>query len=131
MSMRTIIITGISCFLCVLLFGTASAVHNDLKGTRCLDCHDRLPFNSVVTFSEQAASSCTRCHTALRHSHPIDIAPSMTVVPPDMPLDTKGRLACFTCHTYHNGYKDAEGKKLFFLRRQGGRTFCFSCHKKL
>jgi hypothetical protein len=113
----------------------ASAVHQAAGEGRCLDCHAWLPLNdSSPPFQEEVGPTCIGCHgdyhgKAKGLSHPVNISPSMAV-PRDMLLDSKGRITCVTCHTFHTGYKDADGKKLFFLRRSMGKPFCYSCHKK-
>jgi len=125
---------------CVLLlwsisFNRADAVHDEVGKVRCLDCHPRLPFNGAkALLNERAAEICTGCHTGggkmtANLSHPFNITPSMAI-PRDLPL-ARGRLTCITCHTFHEGYRDAKGNKRYFLRRQRGRAFCYSCHKKL
>lgn len=123
----------------ILIIGTilllaSSALSSDVHDGRgrvgCLDCHRRLPFYSPVTFTEETSGVCQGCHQQSRHAHSVQAIPSMPI-PPDMPLDKQGRITCYTCHTYHIGYTDAEGNKAYFLRRQRGKVLCFSCHKKL
>ena len=108
------------------------AVHEAAEGIKCLDCHVRMPLDArrAGLFNEGISAACHRCHKGYAHSHPVNVVPSMQI-PRDMPLDIKGRLTCITCHAFHSGYVDAEGRKLFFLRRQKGETFCHSCHTKL
>jgi len=113
----------------------AHAVHQVAGKVRCLDCHTWLPLNDArPSFREEIGPICVGCHIeyhgrAERFSHPVNVSPSM-VVPRDMLLDAKGRIICVTCHRFHAGYKDSDGKKLFFLRRSIGKAFCYSCHKK-
>jgi predicted CXXCH cytochrome family protein len=129
----------ISCYvllLCSIVFSHAYAVHDEIGKVRCLDCHPRLPFNGTkALLNEHAGEVCTRCHTSGGKmsetiSHPVDIVPSMAI-PRDLPTDARGRMTCITCHTFHEGYRDAEGNKRYFLRRQKGKTFCYTCHKKI
>src|SRR3990172_3104384 len=111
----------------------APAVHDVAGKVPCLDCHVSIPFHlGTPTFHDDARETCTGCHrsfhgTSARFIHPVDKRPS-TVVPPDMPLDSKGKMTCITCHIFHEGYKDEEGEKRFFLRRTPGKIFCYSCH---
>jgi predicted CXXCH cytochrome family protein len=76
--------------------------------------------------------SCHRNHHGADsiRSHPVNVTPSMSV-PPDMVLDNRGKIQCTTCHVFHGTYRDEDGKRLFYLRRSPGKTFCYSCHKKL
>lgn|GEM_PF-1298417 len=108
------------------------AVHEAGEGGKCLDCHVRMPLDArrAGSFNEGISGTCHVCHKGHIHSHPVNVVPSMHV-PRDMPLDIKGRLTCITCHSFHSGYVDAEGRKLFFLRRPKGETLCYSCHTKL
>jgi len=113
----------------------AHAVHQVAGKVPCLDCHAWLPLNDDrPPFREGIGPKCVGCHRdyhgkAERLSHPVNVLPSMAV-PRDMPLDAKGRIICVTCHRFHTGYKDSDGKKLFFLRRSIGKALCYSCHKK-
>ena len=56
--------------------------------------------------------------------------PSMKI-PPDMLLNDQGRIVCITCHAFHGEFRDEDGNKKYYLRRTPGKTFCFSCHKKI
>ena len=113
----------------------AYAVHQVAGKVSCLDCHAWLPFtDGALYFQEEVETICIGCHSVYHGragsvSHPVNPYPSMAV-PRDMPLDAKGKIICVTCHRFHTGYKDADGKKLFFLRRSAGKPFCYSCHKK-
>jgi predicted CXXCH cytochrome family protein len=111
------------------------AVHKVAGKVPCLDCHSSLPLNdNRPSFREEVGPICVGCHRdyhgkAGTLSHPVNVPPSMAV-PRDMILDAKGRIICITCHKFHTGYKDSDGKKAFFLRRSPGKAFCYSCHKK-
>ncbi len=122
--------------MCGIAYSHAYAVHDEVGKIKCLDCHPRLPFNGAkASLNERAAEVCTGCHAAGGKmsailSHPVNIVPSM-VVPHDLPTDGQGRITCITCHTFHEGYRDAEGNKRYFLRRQRGKAFCYGCHNRL
>jgi len=115
----------------------ASAVHDEPGKLHCLDCHRSLPFLGrvrVVSFRDGTEGVCMNCHIkyhggASGFSHPVRVLPSMKT-PPDFPLDAKGRITCITCHTFHQRYKDENGKKTYFLRRTRGKFLCYSCHPK-
>lgn len=102
----------------------------------CIDCHKRLPFTAgVPLLRDDVGDVCNTCHP--RHhgadtmrSHPLNASPAVPV-PPDMLLDNQGRIGCITCHAFHGEYRDENGKKLFYLRRSPGKTFCYSCHQRL
>ena len=110
--------------------------HQGLLDVRCLDCHKNLPLaDAKPALRDEASDVCTTCHQ--RHhgsesirSHPVNEVPSMKV-PPDMVLDSNGVMVCVTCHDFHGEYKDEKGNKQYYLRRTPGKTFCYSCHKKL
>jgi hypothetical protein len=116
-------------------FPDAPAVHQLAGKVRCLECHPWLPLNDdKPSFREEIGPICVGCHRDYHGrgnslSHPVNVSPSMAV-PRDMPLDAKGRIICITCHRFHTGYKDSDGKKSIFLRRSIGKAFCYSCHKK-
>jgi hypothetical protein len=113
----------------------AHAVHETAGKVRCLDCHSWLPLNDKKpSFRDEVGAVCAGCHRnahlgAGTFSHPVNV-PSSMAVPRDMPLDAKGRIVCVTCHRFHTGHKDSDGKKSYFLRRSIGKPFCYSCHKK-
>lgn len=134
--MRIDLKTVILAVLLSVAIGTvAHAVHDKQQKVKCLDCHRRLPFGGGrLVFNESSEEVCIGCHrnyhgSGKRLLHPVRVVPSMKV-PRDMPLDSGGRITCFTCHTYHLGYTNADGERLFFLRRVKGKTFCYSCHKR-
>ena len=113
----------------------ASSADPDPDGLKCYSCHYRLPSaNGMPSFNEEIGRVCSLCHgrhhaTNQRNSHPVDVRPPMPV-PRDMPLDAGGRMSCVTCHTYHIGHDVKKGRRRFLLRREPGRAFCYSCHKK-
>jgi predicted CXXCH cytochrome family protein len=110
--------------------------HEGRLNVRCLDCHKHLPLaGTTPPLRDEVNDVCIVCHerhhgTDEMRSHPVTGVPSMPV-PPDMVLDGKGRITCVTCHDFHGAYRDENGKKRFYLRRSPGKTFCYSCHKKL
>jgi hypothetical protein len=128
----------------IILIAVLSAVTpggNDLghKGplnVACVDCHTRLPFTAgVPSLRNEVGDVCNTCHP--RHhgsdtmrSHPVNASPAVTI-PPDMILDSQGKIGCVTCHTFHGEYRDENGKKRFYLRRSPGKAFCYSCHAGL
>jgi predicted CXXCH cytochrome family protein len=126
----------IAFIFCLAPLSGAQAVHDGPAAGRCLDCHRGLPFGpGRISFSNKTEATCRNCHNSYhggvdsRRSHPVHVAPSMSI-PEDMPLDREGRTTCVTCHTYHRGYKDENGKKLFFLRRSDIEILCSGCHKR-
>ena len=65
---------------------------------------------------------CEYCHDMpAGTSHPVGVAPSMAV-PPDLPLDASGRLACTTCHEV------APGGATKLRRAQDMERLCQACH---
>jgi predicted CXXCH cytochrome family protein len=113
-----------------------NTAHNGPLPVPCIECHTRLPFSGRTSpLREEVCDVCCSCHREYHgndkmQSHPVSAVPSMRV-PPDMVLDKQGRMVCITCHDFHGGYRDEDGKKLFYLRRSPGKTLCFSCHRKL
>lgn len=112
--------------------------HNGLLKVTCIECHTRLPFpGKKAVLRNDVGDVCNRCHpqnhgTGTMLSHPVNPTPSPAMkVPSDMILDSQGKIVCITCHAFHGEYRDDDGKKRFYLRRTPGKTFCYSCHKKL
>ena len=112
------------------------AAHDGLLKVHCIDCHKHLPLaGTKPPLRDEASDVCATCHQ--RHhgadtmrSHPVTGIPSMQI-PPDMLLGINGGIVCVTCHNFHGEYRDESGNKRFYLRRSPGKTFCYSCHKKL
>ncbi len=101
----------------------------------CFSCHFTLPTESSsepLRFTDTISNLCARCHDMSKTiSHQVDIAPSNRVnIPPDMPLDSRGRITCITCHDIHRPYiNPLTGRRTYFLRRDViGKNFCISCH---
>ena len=111
------------------------AGHNGLQ-IHCGECHERLPFTKGdPALRNEVGDQCVACHqphhgTDKIRSHPVNALPSMSI-PPDMLLDAQGRITCVTCHAFHGEYRDENNEKSYYLRRTGGKTLCFSCHKTL
>ncbi|MBF0560052.1 MAG: cytochrome c3 family protein [Nitrospirae bacterium] len=116
----------------VCMFPASIYAAHDIPALRCLECHKRLPFDNsrAYVFAADFSGVCKSCHKRSAHTHPVEAVPSMPV-PADMLLDGKGRLTCATCHAFHMGDAVSDGEKTFLLRRQKGKTFCYSCHTKL
>jgi len=110
--------------------------HNGPLKVSCIECHTRLALlGGAPPLRNDVGALCVKCHQ--RHhgiddmrAHPVSAVPSMRV-PPDMLLDSKGRIGCVTCHAFHGEYQDENGERRFYLRRSPGKAFCYSCHKKL
>ena len=101
----------------------------------CFSCHFTLPAEGSgepLRFTDTITNLCARCHDMSGTiSHQVDVAPSNRVnIPPDMPLDSRGRLTCVTCHEIHEAYiNPLTGRRTYFLRRGViGKSFCISCH---
>ena len=111
-------------------------VHNDPTKFRCLDCHRSIPFpGKALRFYEDIDRQCLHCHPDSHISgsnvHPAVARPSIDI-PPDLPLDSSGRMTCFTCHYFHP--VESKGGLLnnpALLRRPPGRNFCLACHGSL
>jgi predicted CXXCH cytochrome family protein len=66
-------------------------------------------------------------------NHPVGITPTGPV-PTNMPLDSRSRITCLTCHdraTSAGNLRDADSKEERFLRRPRGIEFCGTCHMKM
>jgi predicted CXXCH cytochrome family protein len=129
--------------LTVILFAAVAAISSGSRGsahdgpikTQCIECHTRLPLAGAdAPLRTETGEICLTCHSRYHGdelgSHPVNLIPSLRV-PADMPLDENGKMGCITCHSFHGGYRDDNGKKLYYLRRTPGRDFCFSCHGTL
>ncbi len=104
--------------------------HNDITRTRCLECHEALPFRDAsLRFKDTSDRACLRCHALDgRTSHPVGVRVSRRL-PADMPVSTDGRLLCITCHTFHtSSYLPVFKKRVRLRRTVMGRAFCASCH---
>ncbi len=116
--------------------GNIDLGHNSVLNVACIECHTRLSFSGEKPpLRGDVGEVCVKCHEEPHgipdlRSHPMCIVPSMRV-PPDMLLDSRGRIGCITCHDFHGEYRDESGNKRFYLRRSRGKVFCYSCHKKL
>ncbi len=123
--------------LTAIVIGTAIAAYTVLDDPHafsqeeCGTCHvdsENMPTLLVGTVT----SLCMWCHEDIQEaaSHPVDIAPRLTTVPPDLPL-TDGALTCNTCHNVHADRYTVFRVKSYYLRRAGGgQNFCISCHSE-
>jgi predicted CXXCH cytochrome family protein len=102
---------------------------HDFSREECLLCHvDYEQDPAMLTMP--VSDICRRCHDQInsKSSHPVDIYPSTTTVPPDLPL-RNGKITCSTCHNIHKESSNIFGEKSYFLRRPDtGRDFCITCH---
>jgi len=125
----------------LLIPATALAVHDDPGKTKCLECHETLPFDRTkLVYTETIGGVCRRCHPSYPCDgkdanalvHPIEVmVPDSMTIPIDMPLDKAGRLTCVTCHSFHAEFWDAEYDNEALLRRAKGMKLCYTCHKTL
>ncbi len=117
----------------------ALAIHDKQGDTKCLDCHQAVPFEGEkLAYTDKILPTCRKCHqdfpcdpkeSSDGFSHPLEVKPSMAI-PPDMPLTGSGRITCITCHSYHAEFWDAESNNESMLRRPRGMKLCHTCHKK-
>lgn len=104
---------------------------HEFSPNECSNCHVDYK-KDPKSLTAPVTNMCKNCHTqiTLKSSHPADIYPEATTIPPDLPLKN-GMIACTTCHNIHGEYQNAFGEKAYFLRRPyTGREFCISCHKQ-
>jgi len=76
---------------------------------------------------------CSRCHWKIteNYSHPVEVIPSGSKIPEDLPLSWNGRMTCSTCHDIHGRAENDRGERTFFLRRPArGKKFCMACHEQ-
>lgn len=130
----SILTTAITAVAFATQYGSDSNPHNFTQSD-CFSCHFTIPTEGStepLRFTDTISNLCARCHDMSGIiSHQVDIVPSNRVnIPPDMPLDSRGRITCVTCHEIHGPYiNPLTGQKTFFLRREViGKSFCISCH---
>ncbi len=130
----SILTTAIAAVAFATQYGSDSNPHNFTQSD-CFSCHFTIPTEGStepLRFTDTISNLCARCHDMSGIiSHQVDIVPSNRVnIPPDMPLDSRGRITCVTCHEIHGPYiNPLTGQKTFFLRREViGKSFCISCH---
>ena len=73
-------------------------------------------------------SGCHNLEASL--NHPVGIAPK-DKVPADMPLDSRSRITCLTCHNEQNfssGLSAGSSSNKNMLRRPAGIQLCAACH---
>ncbi|MBI4654639.1 MAG: cytochrome c3 family protein [Nitrospirae bacterium] len=124
-------------FLLLLLLTAAIIAYAVFKNphefpmNECQFCHIDYE-KDPKSLTAPVTNICKNCHAqiTLKSSHPADIYPGATTIPPDLPLKN-GMIACTTCHNIHGEYQNVFGEKAYFLRRPyTGREFCISCHKQ-
>lgn len=119
--------------LVTFVFSVNNTPHS-FTDNECVLCHvgdPRKDKNNMPLVAPEK-ELCMDCHEDLEEtlSHPTDVVPRRTAVPPDMPL-IDGKLSCSTCHDIHMPYKNAFGLPTHFLRRSvSGRQFCAICHNQ-
>jgi hypothetical protein len=111
-------------FILFIIIGNAAiqSIHS-FPENECMNCHidyrkDPRSLNAPITLL------CKKCHEDITgtSSHPSDIYPVSTRIPPDLPLHN-GMVTCNTCHNIHRERFLTSGEKTYFLRRTklGGR----------
>jgi len=118
-------------FLTVLVFSIfaayrlyASGIH-DFTG-QCDLCHlNRPDGDKKLLFVRDMEVLCLGCHPGAKSSlsHPSGIKPSFPL-PPEFPLDWRGRMTCMSCHRAHG--KD----KYLLIVTEKGKAFCMKCHRE-
>jgi len=95
-------------------------------GGGCVDCHTpHAAQGAALTRDSTSDAACGRCHAAqavVATSHPRAGAGGAAVAHAGLPLDTRGHLACRTCHQLVGGAGPA------LLRAEPG-ALCQSCHE--
>ncbi|MDI6728392.1 MAG: cytochrome c3 family protein [Thermodesulfovibrionales bacterium] len=118
----------ISILFIISVHAAIQSIHS-FSENECMNCHidykkDPGSLKAPVTLL------CKKCHEDITStsSHPSDIYPVSTRIPPDLPLHN-GMVTCNTCHNIHRERFLTSGEKTYFLRRTKlGRAFCVSCH---
>lgn len=100
-------------------------------GLDCRSCHMAVSIKKDGALRKPVSEICAGCHRLPHQSHPVDIVPTLQV-PPDLPLDSQGRLTCATCHDPHRPYLNPlTGSRTMYLRRDGpNRELCLACHAR-
>jgi predicted CXXCH cytochrome family protein len=87
------------------LFGRKEAVageainpHDFKQKELCMHCHTSSP----PELSSDPIHLCLRCHPDNLADHRVDIVPTKANIPENVSLTKEGKLACFSCHDYHN-----------------------------
>lgn len=92
--------------------------HNFKQKELCIQCHT----NEPPELNSHPVNLCLRCHLDNIGDHIIDIVPVKADVPENVPLTKDGKLACFSCHDYHN---KTDNEKMFWVPYN---ELCVSCH---
>ena len=100
----------------------ASATIGKVGETRCLpddEAHAGLSCGEAV-----AIKACLDCHRG--HAHPLKVAPQKqaTVIPPEFPTLSGGRITCSSCHEPHGS------NNVNLMRKPTESELCASCHLK-
>jgi predicted CXXCH cytochrome family protein len=105
----------------------------DGKGT------DLVPYQETKVVAEPQI--CFSCHDGSvadsrgkvynDHRHPINKPPPPDMKIPDIfPLDAKGNMQCFTCHTAHGVSSEMGIERAVFIRTSNDNSsMCMMCHK--
>lgn len=98
----------------------------------CGNCHQSVDTTDTVEnktvgplyrdINQACQSGCHDIESPL--SHPVGIKTN-GYVPPDMPLDDKGRITCLTCHDELNNLNTFPT----YLRKASSEELCTSCHQ--
>jgi predicted CXXCH cytochrome family protein len=101
----------------------------------CLACHKETPAKGTplekiyagLKYGGNVGLLCNSCH-GTHGVHPVDIKPAPGMHPPDyLPLDSKGRIYCLTCHELGCG-KGGVSLRLFDKVEGSMKRLCYSCH---
>lgn len=104
---------------------------HDFPGNECQFCHidhEKEPRNLRAPVTD----ICSECHeqATLKSSHPVDVYPTNTSIPPELPV-RGGMITCSTCHDIHGEGLNVFREKTYYLRGSStGRHFCIYCHKQ-
>ncbi|MFQ5479896.1 MAG: cytochrome c3 family protein [Thermodesulfobacteriota bacterium] len=119
-------------FALVFLFVSGPAAPGEVRAAnphdwhdkgQCATCHESampaLKFDSVTV--------CTHCHDGYIENHPVTKHPigkrPGINISRRMPLDSGGKLVCYTCHDMHNRSDYPNMLRIDYLR------LCSACHR--
>jgi predicted CXXCH cytochrome family protein len=141
----------------ILLFHSqglaAEAPRNPNSAKECAICHyrwidtffidgkgtDLVPYQETKVVAEPGI--CFSCHDGSvadsrgkvynDHRHPINKPPPKDMlIPAIFPLDNKGNMQCFTCHTAHGVSSEMGIERAVFVRTSNDNSsMCMECHK--
>jgi predicted CXXCH cytochrome family protein len=128
-------------FIPLLILCLAGIAYTVLRTTghefsqdQCTTCHAVTPVKGNRDSLKMVASIqslCLRCHPTQENalSHPVEMVPSGSIVPTDLPLSWEGKMTCSTCHDIHSApVYEFTGTWKFLRRQTTGAAFCSSCH---